>query len=162
MKTLVVDNEKGGVGKSMIAVHLAWYFAEGGRRVLSLDLDPQSNGTTTLAAHAGDIDAATLFAHPVAIPSTASGGIRVVGGSAALRNIVAVDGKVIEQFRSNLGDASRSYDIAIIDTPPTFGVRNLAALMAGQFVLAPIDLDDYAIDGIERESDDERGSSHDR
>lgn len=149
MKTLVVNNEKGGVGKSTIAVHLAWYFAERGNRVLFLDLDPQSNGTTTLAAHAGDIDAAALFTRPVAIAPMTGEGIRVIAGSAALRAIVAVDGKVIEQFRSNLKDASRAYDVAVIDTPPTFGVRNLAALIAGQFVLAPIDLDDYAIDGIE-------------
>lgn len=149
MKALVVNNEKGGVGKSMIAVHLAWYFAERGKRVLFLDLDPQSNGSTTLAAHACDIDAAALFAHPIAIPPPPTSGIRVLGGSAALRGVVAVDGKVIEQFRANLQDASSVFDIAVIDTPPTFGVRNLAALIAGQFVLAPIDLDDYAIDGIE-------------
>ena len=149
MKALVVNNEKGGVGKSTIAVHLAWYFAKRGKRVLFLDLDPQSNGSTTLAAHGGDIDAAALFARPIAIPPMASAGIRVLGGSAALRSVVAVDGKIIEQFRANLRDAARAFDIAVIDTPPTFGVRNLAALIAGQFVLAPIDLDDYAIDGIE-------------
>ncbi|MGJ0503690.1 MAG: ParA family protein [Methylocystis sp.] len=150
MKALVVNNEKGGVGKSTIAVHLAWYFAERRNRVLFLDLDPQSNSTTTLAAHVGEIDAAALFVRPIAIPPKASAGIRVLGASAALREIVAVDGKLIEQFGSNIKDASRAYDIAVIDTPPTFGVRNLAALIAGQFVLAPIDLDDYAIDGIER------------
>jgi chromosome partitioning protein len=114
MKALVVNNEKGGVGKSTIAVHLAWYFAERGKRVLFLDLDPQSNGTTTLAAHTCDIDAAALFARPVAIPPMASAGIRVLGGGAALRGIVAVDGKIIEQFRSNIEDASRAYDIAVI------------------------------------------------
>jgi chromosome partitioning protein len=149
MKVLVVNNEKGGVGKSTIAVHLAWYFAERGKRVLFVDLDPQSNGTATLAAYAGDIDAAALFSHPVAIPPIAERGIRVLGGSAALRGIVSVDSKLVEQFRANLTDAAINFDIAVIDTPPTFGVRNLAALIAGQFVLAPIDLDDYAIDGIE-------------
>lgn len=149
MKVLVVNNEKGGVGKSTIAVHLAWYFAERGKRVLFVDLDPQSNGTTTLSAHASDINAAALFSRPVAIPPISENGIRVLGGSAALRGIVSVDSKLVERFRANLTDAASNFDVAVIDTPPTFGVRNLAALIAGQFVLAPIDLDDYAIDGIE-------------
>lgn len=43
MKVLVVNNQKGGVGKSTIAVHLAWYFAELGQRVLFVDLEGLSN-----------------------------------------------------------------------------------------------------------------------
>ncbi len=38
MKTIVINNQKGGVGKTTLAVHLAWYLAEAGRRVLILDL----------------------------------------------------------------------------------------------------------------------------
>ena len=149
MKVIVVNNEKGGVGKSTIAVHLAWYFAEHRKRVLFLDLDPQGNGTTTLAAQIGEPEAAAFFARPVALPPLPAPGIRVAPATPALRGILTVDGKFIQQFRSNIEDASRAYDVAVIDTPPTFGVRNLAALIAGHFVLAPIDLDDYAIDGIE-------------
>lgn len=36
-------NNKGGVGKTSLAYHLAWMFAERGRRVLAADLDPQAN-----------------------------------------------------------------------------------------------------------------------
>jgi chromosome partitioning protein len=36
-------NNKGGVGKTSLAYHLAWMFAEKGRRVLAADLDPQAN-----------------------------------------------------------------------------------------------------------------------
>ncbi|MBM3578929.1 MAG: ParA family protein [Alphaproteobacteria bacterium] len=149
MKVIVVNNEKGGVGKSTIAVHLAWYFAEHRKRVLFLDLDPQSNATTTLSAQIGEPEAAAFFARPVAVPPLSAPGIRVAAATPALRGILTVDRKLIQQFRSNLMDASRVFDMAIIDTPPTFGARNLAALIAGHFVLAPIDLDDYAIDGIE-------------
>ncbi|TLG71887.1 ParA family protein [Methylocystis sp. B8] len=150
MKVIVVNNEKGGVGKSTIAVHLAWYFAEHRKRVLFLDLDPQSNATTTLSAQIGGPEAAAFFARPVAVPPLSAPGIRVAPATPALRGILTVDGKLIQQFCSNLRDISGChYDIAVIDTPPTFGVRNLTALVAGNFVLAPIDLDDYAIDGIE-------------
>jgi len=47
MKTLVVMNEKGGVGKTNIVAHAGWYFAEG-YRTLVVDLDQQANLTMTL------------------------------------------------------------------------------------------------------------------
>src|SRR3989344_8006099 len=51
VKTIVVNNQKGGVGKTMLAVHLAWFLAEErGARVLFIDLDPQGNASYTLAA----------------------------------------------------------------------------------------------------------------
>lgn len=36
-------NNKGGVGKTSLAYHLSWMFAEQGRSVLAADLDPQAN-----------------------------------------------------------------------------------------------------------------------
>ena len=50
MRSIVVNNQKGGVGKTMLAVHLAWFLAEEhGARVLFIDLDPQGNASYTLA-----------------------------------------------------------------------------------------------------------------
>lgn len=40
---LAFFNNKGGVGKTSLAYHLAWMFAERGHRVLTADLDPQAN-----------------------------------------------------------------------------------------------------------------------
>ncbi len=36
-------NNKGGVGKTSLAYHLAWMFADLGKQVLAADLDPQAN-----------------------------------------------------------------------------------------------------------------------
>ncbi|AZS19466.1 ParA family protein (plasmid) [Caulobacter sp. FWC26] len=48
MKTIVVNNQKGGVGKTMLAIHLAWFLAEeAATRVLFIDLDPQATTPAT-------------------------------------------------------------------------------------------------------------------
>ncbi|MGQ0711211.1 MAG: ParA family protein [Rhodoferax sp.] len=43
---LTFFNNKGGVGKTSLVFHLAWTFAELGKRVLAIDLDPQANLTS--------------------------------------------------------------------------------------------------------------------
>lgn len=43
---LTFFNNKGGVGKTTLAYHLAWMFGEMGLRVLAVDLDPQANLTS--------------------------------------------------------------------------------------------------------------------
>lgn len=43
MKSIAFFNNKGGVGKTSLVYHLAWMFAHVGRRVVAVDLDPQSN-----------------------------------------------------------------------------------------------------------------------
>ncbi len=43
MKTVAFFNNKGGVGQTSLVYHLAWMFAERGRRVIAADLDPQAN-----------------------------------------------------------------------------------------------------------------------
>ena len=62
MKTLVLCNQKGGVGKSAVATLLAYYLAHRGQRVLAIDLDHQGNfskplllsGRATLASVTAD------------------------------------------------------------------------------------------------------------
>ncbi|UGY28990.1 MULTISPECIES: ParA family protein [Bradyrhizobium] len=60
MNTIVINNKK-GVGKTTLAVHLAWFMAEAGRRVLMIDVDAQGSATDTLKQHTGSISAADLF-----------------------------------------------------------------------------------------------------
>jgi len=46
LKTIAFFNNKGGVGKTSLAYHLTWMYAQMGVKVIAADLDPQSNLTS--------------------------------------------------------------------------------------------------------------------
>lgn len=148
MKTLVVNNQKGGVGKTMIAVHAAWFLAEAGARVVFVDLDPQANASLTLAARRMG-EASQLFFGP-ALSLTSEPGLQLLGGG---RGLDAVDLNLtpaVKAFGSAFADLAQMFDYAVIDTPPTWSGRNYAALMVATSLLAPIDLETYALQGVQQ------------
>ena len=61
MKTLVVANQKGGVGKTSTIVHLAWDWLEKGKSIVFIDLDTQANASFTLQEFKTGINASTLL-----------------------------------------------------------------------------------------------------
>ena len=148
MKTLVVNNQKGGVGKTMLAVHAAWFLAEAGANVLFVDLDPQANASSTLsAARIGE--SSQLFSGPAPIAQCRQGLCLLAGD----RGLDAVDSRLTQSvtaFREAFGGLGEAFDYAVIDTPPTWSGRNYAALMVASSLLAPIDLETYALQGVKQ------------
>ncbi|WP_374346505.1 ParA family protein [Phenylobacterium sp.] len=148
MKTLVVNNQKGGVGKTMLAVHAAWFLAEGGARVLFIDLDPQANASSTLAAFRVG-ESAQLFFGPTP-KIAADAGLHLLAGGPGLDNVDAHLSQAVAAFRDNLAGLAGGFDYAVLDTPPTWSGRNYAALMVATSLLAPIDLETYALQGVKQ------------
>ena len=145
MKTLVVMNEKGGVGKTNIVAHAGWYFAEK-YRTLVIDLDQQANLTTTLAANLSSVESVSLFSEETKIPSV--GPMTVTQATRQLLGVEKIDRSCIEMFRDNLHAIDDDYDICIIDTPPQLANRTYAGLLAADAVLAPMGINSYSIAGI--------------
>lgn len=145
MKTLVVMNEKGGVGKTTLVAHAGWYFAER-YRTLVIDLDQQANLTTTLGAYVGAIDSVALFAEVTQVPS--NGALTVTRSTRDLLGVESVDRACIETFRDSLASMANDYDVCVIDTPPALTNRTFAALLAADAILAPIGINDYSIQGV--------------
>ncbi len=146
MQTIVVNNRKGGVGKTMLATHLAWFLAEGDKPVLFIDLDAQGNGSRTLAAAAHGGVASELFDPETTLALTGAPGITVLSSDERL-DIVELDDvpamvKAMESLRSQ-------FAYCVIDTPPTWGALNFAALTVCDHLVAPIEMKDYALDGVE-------------
>jgi chromosome partitioning protein len=153
MKTIVISNQKGGVGKSAVATQMAYYMGDKlGLRTLVIDLDNQRNtskplsqsGLVNEAAPASQyfLDKTTaLPVHPFTlIPG--DDGLASLGKKEAMVNTFAGN------FRSLLARASESYDVCIIDTNPFPDIRLTSALISANFVISPIQLNQEAIDGI--------------
>lgn len=145
MKTLVVMNEKGGVGKTNLVAHAGWYFAEH-NRTLVIDLDQQANLSSTLDQHHAATESVDLFEAGTKV--VAVGALSVSKATRDLLGVERAERAVIEVFRDNLAAMRDDYDVCIIDTPPALGTRTYAGLLAADAVLAPIGINDYSIAGI--------------
>lgn len=151
MKTLVVANQKGGVGKTTLLVHMAHYAAEAGNRVLVIDLDPQGNTTSSLEAFATDIVASALFKpQSIALKHKPEHRITLIGADSVLLNVdrapLDTTQAFVDQVR-RLSDSAQ-FDFCLIDTAPALGLRMVAAVTAANYVISPIELEAYSTDGI--------------
>jgi chromosome partitioning protein len=153
MKTLVLCNQKGGVGKSAVATLLVHHLAHRGRRVLAIDLDHQANftkplrlsGRAAITAFAAD---ALLTGTPPALadkPFVLVPGDRVLLG---LERQPALHTPFARNFRAFLAAAGTAFDICVIDTNPNPDIRVIAALASADHVLSPIQLNQEAMDGV--------------
>lgn len=147
MKTLVISNEKGGVGKSTIAFHAAHYFAEKGR-VLVIDLDQQQAALTEIMqAQASETPAIDMFAEPT-VPVRRDG-ITLAARTQQLDAIEREDLTTMgEAFGASLAACAEHYDFVVIDCPPAYGVRCAAALIAADLTVAPIELQEASLAAV--------------
>jgi chromosome partitioning protein len=156
-------NQKGGVGKTSTAHHLAGTLAAAGRRILLLDNDPQASLTQGLLGPQAtrDLDPAETMAAAYAgdavperiIRRTDIAGIDLVPGSrhamkynvpepwAAGRDLQLGVREVVEAVRDR-------YDLILIDCPPNLHLASWAALVASDFVVVPLSPEDYSSQGI--------------
>ena len=153
MKTLVLCNQKGGVGKSAVATLLAHHLAHRGRRVLAIDLDHQGNftkplrmsGRVTLSAFASD---ALMTGTAPALPGQP---FVLVPGDRALLGLErqpALHTPFARHFRNFLAAVNDAFDVCVVDTNPNPDIRVIAALASADFVLSPIQLNQEAMDGV--------------
>ena len=149
MDTVVITNQKGGVGKSTITALLAWWLTEREQaRVALLDLDSQKNLTRTFAQHRYEVSATRLFGAGLPAADTPPGGLCLFPGETELADLERASPEVIRNFRTNLTQLGSHFDYCLIDTPPALGLRMTAALIVADYVLCPIELEEYSIDGV--------------
>ena len=153
----VIFNQKGGVGKSSIAVNLAALSAQRGLSTLLLDLDAQGNATQYLLGPAPpEVTVAGFFEQFLSfrlseealsefVLHTPYENLALVAASPELTDLQSrLEAKhKINKLRDGL-DALGAYDAVYIDTPPAFNFYTLSALIAADTCLIPFDCDNFA------------------
>ncbi len=158
MKTLVVAQQKGGVGKTSTLVHIAFDFYERGLNVAVIDLDTQGNASYTLSEHDSGYASSQMFlADNELFDSIFSNnqhapGISLIKADAFLADM---EKQSIDEVATNFRNKVRllenhGFDVVLIDTPPSLGITLAAALYAADYVISPIELEVYSIQGIKK------------
>ena len=153
MKTLVLANQKGGVGKSAVATLLAHYLRQQGQRVLAIDLDHQGNLTSPLSRSMRPVVAGITSDRLLteSVPVMPSAPFVLVPSDRTLLTLERQPQRhndFARNLRAFLAAMDAQFDACVIDTNPNPDIRVIAALVSADFVLSPIQLNLEAMDGI--------------
>lgn len=155
MRVLALANQKGGVGKTTTAVNLAAGLHGKGKRVLLVDMDPQSNaafsaGVDLMRLEVSGYDVfkgnakAEQAIEPVRLGyDVITGGLQLAGADMEFTGVGRefLLAEMLEPIRAN-------YDYCIIDSGPQLGVCLMNALTAANEVIIPVQPDAYALQGM--------------
>jgi chromosome partitioning protein len=146
MATIAVYNLKGGVGKTTLAVNLAWSAASlSSRRTLLWDLDPQAAASYLLGASAPQKDAAqAVFAKDIAperlIVSTGIDRLDLLAADRSLRTLDRFFFTLGKRKRLSrlIDDLGKTYDRIILDCPPGLTETSEQVMRAADLILVPV------------------------
>lgn len=150
MFTLTVGNQKGGVGKSTFAVHLAFRAAESGYKVLLVDIDegdisevfPEiSEADKTTYIQASDLFTGNNLENEI---RNVYKNMDLIEADIGVLDVDDMGLEIITQPKINLMKLSSRYDLCIIDTPPNLQRRMLGALVASDAIVSPFNISPFS------------------
>jgi chromosome partitioning protein len=156
-RVIAIASQKGGVGKTTTTINLGACLAEGGKRVLIVDVDPQGNASSGLGINGNDqrfgvyealigpIDLTqAIVPTPMEGLTIMTSGQRLSGAEVELVGMMARE----TRLRSVIGALREDYDFILIDCPPSLGLLTVNALTAADSVLIPLQCEYLALEGL--------------
>ncbi len=157
-KVVAVANQKGGVAKTTTVQALGVALAQGGRRTLVVDLDPQACLTYSFGFDPDSLDSSL---HDVLV--------RRAKVADVVRPVEGVDGLFLAPATIDLAGAEvhllaktgrehvlaralqpelATHDVVLIDCPPSLGVLTINGLTAAERVLVPLQCEALSHRGV--------------
>lgn len=147
-------NQKGGVAKTTSTLNLAVALAEEGKRVLTVDLDPQGNLTMSQGLNPDTIERSMydVLVHRLPLEQVIHKGeidlavssIDLAGAELALSSMIGRERALERALIPHKG----AYDYVLIDTPPSLGLLTINALVASDGVIVPVQCEYLSLRGL--------------
>lgn len=146
MKTIVVANRKGGVGKSTVAYNLGAAYALAGSRVCFLDLDSQANLT-----HLCNVKPTTLEGFKRCEPLAVSPVLSILPATKAFAQLEDEINRLIDRnsyIRLEVVSRLSGFDYLIVDTSPSLSILNINAFCCADMVHVVVNADSFSLLGL--------------
>ena len=156
-RIIAIANQKGGVGKTTTAINLSACLAEAGKKVLTIDLDPQGNTTSGLGIDKDELENTVyeLMLDECSIKEsmkkTDIENLTIIPANVNLAGaeIELLDVKEKEYVLKNSVDYIQDdFDFIIIDCPPSLNMLTINSMTTANTILVPIQCEYYALEGL--------------
>lgn len=156
-RIIAIANQKGGVGKTTTSINLSACLAEAGKKVLTIDIDPQGNTTSGLGVERKDINNTVyemlleectiedcIIKNVIEKLDVVPSNVNLAGAEI---DLIGIDNREFI-MKKNVEKIKDKYDYIIIDCPPSLNMLTVNAMTTANTVLVPIQCEYYALEGL--------------
>jgi chromosome partitioning protein len=159
MRIIAITNQKGGCGKTTTAINLAASLSTNNRKVLLIDLDPQSHATLGLNIKAS-LSIYNVLSKLTHQKAKLEGIIQNISLDFDIAPSSIVLSTLEQELAGEIGRESRlketldnfrgDYDYVLIDCPPNLGILTINAIRAASEVIIPVEASRFSLEGLDQ------------